>query len=511
MQKRILYQILPRLWNNSSHFTGKFSGIDAETLDYLSSLGVTDVWYTGIIRHATLCREDGCTPSDKAFVKGDAGSPYSITDYYDVNPYLADNHEERMSEFEDLIRRTHAAGMRVIIDFVPNHVSRDYSSHIKPSLGEGDDTSVHWAPGNDFFYYPGQPLVLPEGRFYPENPAKASGNCFSPHPGINDWYDTVKLNYCDFHTATWDKMYGILRFWAGKGVDGFRCDMVELVPPAFFQWVIRRIRQDFPDLTFIAEVYEPKQYRFYRDEVGFDLLYDKSLLYDTLRAITEGKAPASDITGVWQRLGDLQPTMLNFLENHDEQRIASDFFAGKAENGMAALAVSLLLNTAPFMLYFGQEAGERGMDDEPFSGINGRTSIFDWWKPEGIMELCRWIHTGEGMNPDRLAVLARYRELLRLVTERKAFGSEGKTYDLCYCQEEGEFDRNSLFAFLRGVGEEVFLIVSNFSEGDRTACIRIPSEAADFFPEAGLPDRITVEIKGKDYTLIGLSGETRRP
>lgn len=510
MKKRIFYQILPRLWNNERHFTGKFSGIDAATLGYLSSLGITDVWYTGMIRHATLCREDGCIPSDPAFVKGDAGSPYSITDYYDTNPYLADNPDNRMSEFEDLIKRTHAAGMRVVIDFVPNHVARDYRSRIRPSLGEGDDTDVHWAPGNDFFYYPGEPLVLPEGKTYEEIPARASGNCFSPCPGINDWYDTVKLNYCDFHTPTWDKMYGIVRFWAGKGVDAFRCDMVELVPPAFFQWLIRRIRQEYPQLEFIAEVYEPSRYRFYRDEVGFDLLYDKSLLYDTLRAVTEGKAPARDISGVWQRLGDLQPTMLNFLENHDEQRIASDFFAGKAENGMAAMATGLLLNTAPFLLYFGQEVGERGMDDEPFSGVNGRTSIFDWWKPEGPSRLCRWIHTGTGLDEEGLAVLARYRELLGFATGQRAFGTEGKTFDLCYCQRDGEFNRDVLFAFLRGCGNEVFLVVSNFSNSPETARIRIPSEAAAFFPEAVLPGSIDVKTEKKDYAVICLSGGTRQ-
>lgn len=220
--KQIIYQLLPRLWAN-----GKFSGIDGESLDYIKGLGVDSVWYTGVIRHATRKADEGCTPSHPQIVKGEAGSPYAITDYYDVNPYLATDPENRMEEFLQLVERTHQYGLKVIMDFVPNHVARDYQSHYPGvrSLGADDDTSVHWAAENDFFYYPGEALRLPvpcEGEPFREYPAKASGNCFSPAPTVNDWYETVKINYCDFHTGTWDKMYDIVRFWALKGVDGFR-------------------------------------------------------------------------------------------------------------------------------------------------------------------------------------------------------------------------------------------------------------------------------------------------
>ena len=214
--KSIIYQVLPRLWGN-----GKFSSVDAEAFSYWKSLGADYIWYTGLIRHASKS-------SGEKVVKGDAGSPYAITDYYDVNPYLADQPEHRMEEFQDLVHRTHAAGLKVVMDFVPNHVAREYAG----TLGAGDNTTVHWTPENDFFYYPGQALELPVPcGGYTEMPAKASGNCFTPAPGINDWYETIRINYCDFHTSTWDKMLEIVRFWASKGVDGFRCDMVELVPP----------------------------------------------------------------------------------------------------------------------------------------------------------------------------------------------------------------------------------------------------------------------------------------
>ena len=92
----IIYQVLPRLWGN-----GRFSDWGDAELAYLRSLGISHVWFTGVPRHAR----------GKPFVKGDPGSPYAIEDYYDVNPYLADKEENRMAEFESLVRRVHAAGM----------------------------------------------------------------------------------------------------------------------------------------------------------------------------------------------------------------------------------------------------------------------------------------------------------------------------------------------------------------------------------------------------------------
>ena len=486
--------MLPRLWGS-----GKFESVDTGSLEYLRGLGIDYVWYTGVIRHATRKADEGCVPSHPQIVKGEAGSPYAITDYYDVNPYLATVPERRMEEFLELVERTHRHEMKVVMDFVPNHVARDYQSHVPGvrSLGADDDTSYHWSPENDFFYYPGEALRLPEppanGDAYVEYPAKASGNCFSSAPGANDWYETIKLNYCNFHTGTWDKMYDIVRFWALKGVDGFRCDMVELVPPAFMQWLIARIKAEFPHIIFIAEVYEKDKYRMYVDEVGFDLLYDKSGLYDTVRAVTCDGLTARALTWNWQFLGDLQPRMLDFLENHDEQRVASDFFAGSAEAGYAALGVSLLLNTAPFMLYFGQEVGERGMDNEPYSGINGRTSIFDWWTVESLQALRVHIENPrKGLNNKQKAILKRYREALALA-KRPAF-AEGRTFDLGYCQGAG-FNPDRHFAFLRSDGTETWLVAANFGP-DSDITVRIPAEA-------GIPPQtVTIRVPERDYIAI---------
>lgn len=509
MGKVIIYQMLPRLWGNiggknikngtlKDNGCGKFSSIDTISLEYLRSLGVSHVWYTGIIRHATAEDSDGCTPSSADWVKGRAGSPYSITDYYDVNPYLADEPENRMEEFHKLVERTHAAGLKVIIDFVPNHVARDYgrfaAAHPAPTgmaaLGESDDKSVHWKDSNDFFYYPGIPLALPiQNQTYMEMPAMASGNSYTSSPGVNDWYDTIKLNYCDTHTETWEKMYDIVNFWAGQGVDGFRCDMVELVPPAFFKWLISRIKKDRPDLLFVAEVYQKTLYSKYIREIGFDLLYDKSGIYDTLRAIVEKNAkdsgvPVEDwqsakrITWNWQSLGDLQPYMLNFLENHDEQRFASDFFGCDARNSYAALYTALYLNNAPFMLYAGEEVGERGMDNEGFSGRDGRTSIFDWWAPSSLTRLYKYIHgEKEALAPEEETMLDTYRKALKFASEDNAV-SKGTVYDLCYCNYASDgFNPDRHFAFLRDFEDETLLIVCNFSKSDADMKISIPEHA----------------------------------
>ena len=526
--KPIIYQMLPRLWGNdkirpkkngtlTDNGTGKFSDIDDATLKYLKWLGCSHVWYTGVLRHSTQASEDGCIPSHPQFVKGKAGSPYAICDYYDVNAYLADNPDDRMAEFEQLIKRTHDNGLKLILDFVPNHVSRDYGKvnpvpgH--PVLGSDDDKTVHWKSENDFFYYTGQALTLPTPcpkgmKPYHEMPAMATGNnCYTPEPGINDWYETVKINYGDQHTATWDKMADIIDFWASKGVDGFRCDMVELVPPQFFTWLIRKTKEKYPSLIFIAEVYKEELYRKYIKEVGFDYLYDKSGLYDTLRTVVEKNVndngmpvelwqSATGITRNWQFLSDLQPYMLNFLENHDEQRYTSDFFGKDNSNAFAPLFVSLYLNTAPFMIYFGEEVGEKGMDEEGFSGKEGRTTIFDWWSIGSVRRLRKVIRNGEyesmspskltkaGMKPEEAAFFCRFAQAVRFAASDEAI-RRGTTYDLCYCNYSSDgFNKDKHFVFLRDFEEHTLLIAANFSQSECRMNITIPSHAFEWM---GIP------------------------
>ena len=515
MDKLIIYQVLPRLFGNRTdklvfngtleeNGTGKFSDFTPKALREIANLGCNAIWYTGIIEHATKCdfSKFGIKKDNPYVIKGNAGSPYAIKDYYDVNPYLADDIPNRMAEFEDLVQRTHNAGLKVIIDFVPNHVARQYFSDAKPAnvsdFGEKDRTDVAFSPQNNFYYIPYQVFAgkFPLGEnddIYKEYPAKATGNdCFTAEPSVTDWYETVKLNYgVDYHSwgakhfdpipDTWYKMLDILSFWASKKIDGFRCDMAEMVPVEFWGWVIPQIKQINPSLLFIAEVYNPDLYYSYIHNGKFDFLYDKVGLYDTLKAVTRGEAPASLITSCWQRLGEVGDHMLNFMENHDEQRIASHFFACSGEKGFAANVVSACISKVPFMLYSGQELGEEAMDEEGFIGQDGRTTIFDFWAMDSFR---KWFNNGD-CNLRKLSNRQRsirnfYSKLLPVAETEKAI-TEGLFFDLMYVNPLSEyFNPDKQYAFLRKAGNELLLIVANFDDEEQDCKINIPQHAFDY-------------------------------
>ena len=511
--KIIIYQVFTRLFGNSNttrkengtlaeNGCGKMSFFDAATLRRIKKLGVTHVWYTGIIRHASKTDYSayGIPHQHPAVVKGNAGSPYAITDYYDVDPDLADNIDDRMSEFEQLVERSHKAGLKVIIDFVPNHVARQYKSVKKPEgvkdLGETDDTGMGFSPRNNFYYCTDTPfepyfdLNDETGTPYSEFPAKATGNDhFDSHPGINDWYETVKLNYgidyCDaggrsYHfdpiPDTWQKMVDIIGFWAGKGIDGFRCDMAEMVPTEFWSWAIAKVKSAHPGILFIGEVYNPSLYRSFV-ACGFDYLYDKVGMYDCLCGVMRGHCRASEITRQWQSVDDIKDNMLYFLENHDELRIASDFLAGDARRGVPAAIVSILMNKNPLMLYAGQEFGERGMDKEGFSGLDGRTTIFDYWT---VQSLYHGYVNRRKLTDGEKALEKKYSMLLNLANKEKAI-SDGLFFDLMYANQDGNlFNQSSLYAFLRKCSNEVLLVVANFSQEEAECSVRLPHHAFEY-------------------------------
>ena len=517
--KIIIYQVFTRLFGNSNttrkengtlaeNGCGKMSFFDAATLRRIKKLGVTHVWYTGIIRHASKTDYSayGIPHQHPAVVKGNAGSPYAITDYYDVDPDLADNIDDRMSEFEQLVERSHKAGLKVIIDFVPNHVARQYKSVKKPEgvkdLGETDDTGMGFSPRNNFYYCTDTPfepyfdLNDETGTPYSEFPAKATGNDhFDSHPGINDWYETVKLNYgidyCDaggrsYHfdpiPDTWQKMVDIISFWGGKGIDGFRCDMAEMVPTEFWSWAIAKVKSAHPGILFIGEVYNPSLYRSFV-ACGFDYLYDKVGMYDCLCGVMRGHCRASEITRQWQSVDDIKDNMLYFLENHDELRIASDFLAGDARRGVPAAIVSILMNKNPFMLYAGQEFGERGMDKEGFSGLDGRTTIFDYWT---VQSLYHGYVNRRKLTDGEKSLEKKYSMLLNLANKEKAI-SDGLFFDLMYANQDGNlFNQSSLYAFLRKCSNEVLLVVANFSQEEAECSVRLPHHAFEYL---NLPEK----------------------
>ncbi len=517
MQKPVIYQVFTRLFGNSTDVNqhdadratngcGTMAAFTPKALGEIRKLGATHIWYTGIIEHATQTDYSayGITRDHGAIVKGKAGSAYAIKDYYDVDPDLATDVPSRMQEFEALVDRTHKAGLKVIIDFVPNHVARQYHSDACPEgvedLGASDDTTMHFSPRNNFYYFPGETftadfdLQAGEPEPYVERPARATGNdVFSSHARKDDWYETVKLNYGVDYTggrsshfdpvpSTWEKMLGILHFWADKGIDGFRCDMAEMVPSEFWGWAIPKVKESHPGLIFIAEIYGPDAYRRYIHEGGFDYLYDKVGLYDTLRAVVCGNADASAITRCWQAVDDIRPNMLSFLENHDEQRIASDFFAGDGERGRAPMLVAATFSTGPVMLYFGQELGERGMDDEGFSGRDGRTTIFDYWTVETIKRWCNGGRFGgKQLTAQELELQSFYSKLLNLCSSEAAI-REGDFFDLMYVNPKSDrFDPHSHYAYLRRSGKEVLLCVANFIDKESELDINIPEAVFELY------------------------------
>ena len=535
--KIVIYQVLPRLFGNKNNTnkphgslqengSGKMADFTNKALKSIKQLGATHIWYTGIIEHATQTefKEQGIRADHPAVLKGVAGSPYAIKDYYDVAPALATRVDNRLTEFKNLVNRSHQDGLKVIIDFVPNHVARSYKSDSRPKgvndLGATDDQTLSFSPYNNFYYIPNTPFTpqfdLNDPKFgpYVESPARVTGNDqFTPSPHINDWYETIKLNYgVDYQNGgkqhfdpipdTWLKMRDILLYWADKKVDGFRCDMAEMVPVEFWNWVIREVKTNYPEILFIAEVYDPNQYRNYLFQGKFDYLYDKVGLYDTLRAIVENRASTQSITHCWQSLDGITERMLNFLENHDEQRIASDFFAKDPQKAIPAMVVSSLLNTNPIMVYFGQEFGEPGMDEEGFSGLDGRTTIFDYWSLASIQ---RWSNGGQfdggKLTEQEKALYTTYKQIVTIAANEKAI-SQGLFFDLMYVNpDSAHFDSNRQFAFLRKYKNQLLVIIANFSGEEIETKLTIPQHAFDFLD-------LEVKEKAEAHELLSNTKET---
>ncbi|MRX74999.1 alpha-amylase [Pedobacter petrophilus] len=530
-QQIVIYQLLPRLFGNKNttnipygtieqNGSGKFNDITDKALDGIRELHANYVWYTGAIAHASLTDYSayGIKVDDADVVKGRAGSPYAIRDYYDVNPDLAVDVKNRMQEFEALVKRTHAKKLKVIIDFVPNHVARSYHSYARPKtvidFGAQDDVTKNFSQKNDFYYVPGQPFVVPtngiktplstlqDGKF-DENPAKATGNnVFAAAPKYDDWYETIKLNYgVDYQNGekpyfdpippVWLKMRDILTFWTKKGVDGFRCDMAEMVPIAFWNWVIPQVKKVNPDLIFLGEAYNPQVYKQYLEDGKFDYLYDKVGLYDGLKRLirNEPNADVKDIRHVWQaESAGFGNHMLRFLENHDEERIASAGFAGKAELALPAMVVSATLGAGPVMLYFGQEVGEPGKGQEGFGGDDNRTTIFDYW---GVPSHQQWMNgglfDGQKLNADQKKLRAYYQQLLKVTTKSDAV-LRGEIYDV---PQTGNMN-NRMYAFIRYSGKQRLLIVANFDRNETLeANIEIPDRVLKVKSSSPVTDLLT--------------------
>lgn len=536
--KPIIYQLFPRLFTNTctnripngsieQNGVGKMNDINNKVLKSIKELGITHVWFTGVIEHATKTDYStyGINPDNPHVVKGNAGSPYAIKDYYDIDPDLAVDVPNRMHEFEALVKRTHDCGMKVIIDFVPNHVARQYHSDAKPAgiedFGVNDNPNMMFTPNNNFYYITRQvfhpQFDLGSGKdAYFEFPAKATGNdCFTAFPSQNDWYETIKLNYgVDYGNGsrhfepipdTWFKMVNILRFWASKGIDAFRCDMVFMVPVEFWGWAIPLVKEKYPDVKFIAEIYDVNLYRNYIYNGHFDYLYDKVTLYDTLRGVQCCNISAASITNCWQTVDGINDHMLNFLENHDEQRFASTQYAGNAEIVTPSLVVSATISRAPMMIYQGQELGEKAEDTEGFSGLDGRTSIFDYWS---IPSVCRWYN--DGKCNDKLLTESEknlrnlYKQILTLCNTEKAI-SDGEFFDLMYVNYNN-VNPHRHYTYLRHHKDETLLIAVNFGDEIADVNINIPFHAFDYLNlEQGIYNGVELLSRKKEKFSLSVN------
>ena len=544
-----IYQLFVRTFGNkntsplfdgdkSQNGCGTFANINDNALESLKSLGVTHIWLTGVIRHSSMTSypELGIKSTHPQITKGKAGSPYSIMDYYDIDPDLAVNPQNRMEEFEETLNRIHEKGMKVIMDFIPNHLAREYKSLCKPydveEFGEYDNKNVSFAKDNNFYYCPNQEFVIPSQQTtdnsatqqlsnsatqYQESPAKASGNdVFSPCPSVNDWYDAVKLNYgVDYqnnHTKhfdtipnTWYKMLNIMQYWCEKGVDGFRVDMAEMVPVEFWRWAINELRESH-DAIMIAEIYQPHLYKEYVN-AGFDYLYDKVGLYNTLENIYRYGQRADTITNVWNSLQGLGDAMLRFMENHDEVRLASRHFVGDAFKALPAVAMSALMNRGPFMVYNGQESGEDAEGAVGFSGDDGRTSIFDYavmprhqkWMADGKFD-------GSDFTDEQRRLYDFYKKLLNFRLTSDAI-NKGAFYDLMWVNPwYSHFDPQYVYAFLRYYNQDRLLIVINFNQNESRYCeVKIAEDALEYIGLQNLRNSETQKLR--NLAIDAFTGE----
>ncbi|WP_430909203.1 alpha-amylase family glycosyl hydrolase [Maribacter sp. 2-571] len=524
-KKQVVYQVFTRLFGNTNtanipwgtleeNGVGKFSDFTEKALQEIKAMGVTHIWYTGVPHHDVITdyTEYGISNDDPDIVKGRAGSPYAVKDYYNVNPDLAENPAERLAEFEALIQRTHKAGLKLLIDIVPNHVARNYEGTSTPEglepFGAKDDTGVAYARDNDFYYIPdtvfqvpewrngyrplgGKPHPLADDRFN-EIPAKWTGNGSRlARPDSNDWYETVKINYgvrpdgsYDFDVlpdgydtenvaahyqfwsdkkvpGSWVKFKDIALYWLDKGVDGFRFDMAEMVPVEFWSYMNSHIKNINPEAFLLAEVYNPAEYRNYIKKGKMDYLYDKVEMYDSLKHIMQGHGWTDHIPVVKRNTEDIEHHLLHFLENHDEQRIASPDFAGDAQRGKPAMVVSATMTTAPIMIYFGQEVGEPAAEDAGF-GKPTRTSIFDYI---GVPHHQRWVNNkafdGGQLHENEKALRDFYKRLLNVTLQSSALMGAYQELHFFNKDHTAGYDHR-LLSYARWSSEEKLIVLSNF-------------------------------------------------
>lgn len=573
-QKKVIYQVFTRLFGNTNttnkawgtikeNGVGKFNDFSDKALNEIRDLGITHIWYTGVLHHDVITdyTKYGISNDDPDIVKGRAGSPYAVKDYYNVNPDLAENPAKRLEEFEALIERSHEAGLKVLIDIVPNHVARNYEGLTNPEgvrdFGADDDTSVTYYVDNNFYYNPGEAFKVPKwrdgylplgGEKHPladgefnENPAKWTGNgSRKSQPDMYDWYETVKVNYGvdpdgnkhfeelpygyenkgyeEHHEFwrdkkvpnSWIKFKDIALYWIEKGVDGFRYDMSEMVPVEFWSFMNSSIKMKNPDAFLLGEIYTPSIYRDYIKKGKIEYLYDKVQLYDTLKHVMQGHGKTDNIPPIQAELADIEHNMIHFLENHDEQRIASSGFAGNAEKGKPAMVVSTTISSSPTLVYFGQELGEPGNEDLGF-GDPTRTSIFDYGSVPSIV---RWNNDqsfdGGQSTLEEKELRDFYKRLLNFTINSSALTENYKDIHQ-FNRKNTESYNDKVLSFVRWSEDEKLIVISNFNEQKAYGFeLGLPQDIIEMWKLNDGEYQFEDKLYGKYKSILKVNGEYAR-
>ena len=307
----VLYEIFPRDFSPA----GNLNGVTAR-LDQMKKLGVTILWVMPI------------HPIGEKFRKGNFGSPYSISDYYAVDPNYG-----TLDDFKRLVAEAHKRGLKVIMDLVADHTSWDS-------------------------------VMMKHPEFYKQD---ANGKIQPPVP---EWTDVAGLNYQNPQLC--DYMIAMMKYWVQTcDVDGFRCDVASMVPTDF--WVQARAALDKvkPDIMMLAEANKPELLA-----TAFDIDYNWPLLA-TMNQVIEDGAPATNIRQTWEASSLQFPKgalHMEVTDDHDESRAVARY---GVHGALAASALMFTLDGVP-LLYNGMEAGDATESGDP--ALFDKLTIF--WNPK---------------------------------------------------------------------------------------------------------------------------------
>ncbi len=495
-----IYQVAPRTYaaqGNGAALAGKLSDMTTDRLREIRDLGIDYLWLTGVLEHAARAQ------TDPDVVKGEAGSYYAIYDNWDVSSEIG-----TMADFEAVIERAHSVGLRVLIDFVANHTARLHRTDVvcKQHLdfGRGDRTEVAFDRDNNYYYMPNTSFTPPtqtgsagsDGAFDTdiftpgiqlESPARVTGNdIVSPNPPISDWFETVKLNYgwdlinkranYSPRPRTWNQMIDVARYWVEKGVDGFRVDFAHAVPIEFWRTFAAELKAVQPQVFLLAEAYETDYrmklpgFTFYDMlDAGFDSVYNSAMYWAMHNQV---QRPGDMRSAVPNRSPALAANIVNrgfqftqYLENHDEERVASRTFAPwigeRAQRAELGLAYTAYLGLMPgnLLMHGGQELQEDASVFGSYAGDNGKTSIFDYVYQS---QTRLW---QSGNRPQwMIDFRQRYRDLLAL-KRLPAFSAIHKESVPSLVDLDGpnnyKEQSNWISSYIRFQGNDAYLVVTN--------------------------------------------------